>query len=247
MKLDVYFTGLGLKPQDIADRPILVIDVLRTTTSIVAALAGGARAVVPVETADEGLRLAQNLEKDSVLLCGERKMERIPGFALGNSPLEMTPEAVAGKTLVMATTNGTPAIVASEPAVPVLIGAVTNFSAAVETARRAFEAAGEISILCAGRERQFALEDAYLAGRFAQALIPGQQRRSAELNDAAIAALELVRRYGDKWKRAISASTAAHDLKAAGFRADIVAATEADIHPFVPRYADRRVTLTEQA
>jgi 2-phosphosulfolactate phosphatase len=245
MKLTVYFTGLGLKPQDIADRPILVIDVLRTTTSIVAALARGARAVVPVETADEGLRLAQNLEKDSVLLCGERKMERIPGFALGNSPLEMT-EAVAGKTLVMATTNGTPAILAAEPAVPVLIGAVTNFSAAVETARRAFEAAGEISILCAGRERQFALEDSYLAGRFAQALIPGQQRRAAELNDAAIAALELVRRYGDKWKRAISASTAAHDLKAAGFRADIVAATEADVHPIVPCYADRRVTLTEQ-
>jgi 2-phosphosulfolactate phosphatase len=247
MKLTVYFTALGLKPQDIADRPLLVIDVLRTTTSIVAALANRARAVVPVETADEGLRLAQNLEKDAVLLCGERRMERIPGFALGNSPLEMTEEAVTGKTLVMATTNGTPAIVAAEPAAPVLIGAVTNFSAAVEGARQAFEAAGEIAILCAGRERQFALEDAYLAGRFAQALIPGAQRRAAELNDAAIAALELVRRYGDKWKRAISASTAAHALKSAGFRADLIAATEADVHPIVPLYADRRVTLTEQA
>ena len=246
MKLRVYFTALGLKPQDIADRPILVIDVLRTTTSIVVAMANGARAVVPVDTAEEGLRLAQNLEKDSVLLCGERRMERIPGFALGNSPLEMTAEMVAGKTLIMATTNGTPAIVAAEPAAPVFIGAVTNFSAAVEASRQAFEAAGEIAILCAGRERQFALEDAYLAGRFAQALIPGPQRRAAELNDAAIAALELVRRYGDKWKRAISASTAAHDLKSAGFRADLVAATEADVHPIVPRYADRRVTLTEQ-
>jgi len=247
MKLNVYFTPIGLKPQEIADRPVLVIDVLRTTTSIVAALAAGAKAVVPVETAEEGLRLAQNLEKDTVLLSGERKMERIPGFALGNSPLEMVAETVAGKTLVMATTNGTPAIVAAEPALPVLIGAVTNFSSAVEAARRQFEAASEISILCAGRERQFALEDAYLAGRFAQALLPGQQRRASELNDGAIAALELVRRYGDKWKRAISASTAAHDLKAAGFRADIVAATEADAHPFVPCYADRRVTLTEQA
>ena len=247
MKLNVYFTPIGLKPQEIADRPVLVIDVLRTTTSIVAALAAGAKAVVPVETAEEGLRLAQNLEKDTVLLSGERKMERIPGFALGNSPLEMLPETVAGKTLVMATTNGTPAIVAAEPALPVLIGAVTNFSSAVEAARRQFEAASEISILCAGRERQFALEDAYLAGRFAQALLPGQQRRAAQLNDGAIAALELVRRYGDKWKRAISASTAAHDLKAAGFRADIVAATEADAHPFVPCYADRRVTRTEQA
>ncbi|MDH3290773.1 MAG: 2-phosphosulfolactate phosphatase [Gemmatimonadota bacterium] len=247
MKITVFFTPLGLKPQDIAGTPVLVIDVLRTTTTIVAALANGARCVVPAATAEDALRLAQSLEKDAVLLCGERKMERIPGFALGNSPGEMTADVVRGKTLVMTTTNGTAAIAAAEHGQPVLIGAITNFSAAAAAARRAFEEHGELTILCSGRERSFALEDAYAAGRFAQELIPGQQRRSAELNDAAIAALELVRRYGDKWKRAISASAAGHALKAAGFRKDILAATETEVHAIVPHYVDRLVTLPDRS
>jgi 2-phosphosulfolactate phosphatase len=247
MKLTINFTPLGLKAQDITGKPVLVIDVLRCTTTIVEALANGARAVLPTATAEDALRLAQNLEKDAVLLCGERKMDRIPGFALGNSPLEMTAEAVTDKTIVMATTNGTVAIAATEPASPVIIGAVTNFTAAAAAARAALEEHGEITILCSGRERSFALEDAYVAGRFAQVLIPGQARRSADLNDAAIAALELVRRYGDKWKGAIAASTAARALKAAGLKADIAAATEVDQHAIVPLYRERMVKLPDPA
>lgn len=243
MKLSVYFTPLGLKPQDIQGKPVLVIDVLRTTTSIVAAMSNGARAVLPAATVDDALRIAQNLERDAVVLCGERNMQKIEGFALGNSPIEMTRPAVEEKTLVMATTNGTPAIVAAESGGLVMIGAATNFSAAVELAQAAFEEGGEINILCSGRERQFALEDAYTAGRYAQAIIPTGQRRSTDLNDGAIAALELVRRYGDKWKRAISASAAARGLKTGGFRQDLAAATEVDTYKVVPLYEDRLVTL----
>jgi 2-phosphosulfolactate phosphatase len=243
MKLTVYFTPLGVTNSAVTGMPFLVVDVLRATTTIVAALANGAKAVLPSETAEEALRIAGNLERDSVLLAGERRMERIEGFALGNSPLEMQQETVSGKTIVMATTNGTPAIVAAEPGTPVLLGAITNFGAAVERAREVFEEAGQLAILCSGRERMFALEDAYVAGRFAHALIPGRQRRSADLNDGAIAALELVRRYGEKWKTAVAASAAARDLKRAGFKADVAAATEADSHDIVPEYADRLVTV----
>jgi 2-phosphosulfolactate phosphatase len=247
MKLTVNFTPLGIKPQDIHGRPVLVIDILRCTTTIVQALANGARSVIPVATAEEALRMAQNLERDAVRLCGERRLEPIPGFDLGNSPLEMTEDAVDGRTLLMTTTNGTAAIVAAEQGSPVVIGAATNFSAVVDAARAALDEHGEITIICSGRERSFALEDAYAAGRFCQALIPGQQRRAVELNDAAIAALELVRRYGDKWKRAIAASAAAHALKAAGYRQDVAAATEVDVHAIVPRYHDRIVTLAPPA
>lgn len=246
MKLSVYFTPVGVAPAELAGKPVLVIDVLRTTTTIVAALARGAKAVIPAPSADEVSRLVQSLERDSVVLAGERRLERVEGFDLGNSPLEMTPEAVGGKTIVMSTTNGTPAIVAAEAGRPVLIGAATNFAAAVERAREVFDAGGEIVILCSGRSRMFALEDAYAAGRFAHALIPGRQRRSAELNDAAIAALELVRRYGEKWKAAIGASAAARELKQHGFKQDVVAATEADAHPIVPEYANRLVTVRDR-
>ncbi|HEX9691499.1 MAG TPA: 2-phosphosulfolactate phosphatase [Gemmatimonadales bacterium] len=243
MKVTVYFTPLGVNPQDVAGRPVIVLDLLRTTTTIVAALARGARAVLPASGPDDALRLAGNLERDTVLLAGERRLQPIDGFNLGNSPSEMMSEVVVGKTIVMATTNGTPALMAAEPGNPVLIGAATNFSAVVERARCLFAERGEIVILCGGRQRMFALEDAYAAGRFVDALVPGKDRRKADFNDAAIASLELVRRYGDRWKRAIAASAAARDLKANGLKADLNAATEVDTQTIVPVYANRLVTV----
>ena len=82
------------------------------TTTIVMALANGAKAVVPAASSEEAVRMTSNLQRDGFLLAGERKSLKIPGFALGNSPREMTPEVVAGKTVFLATTNGTPALVA---------------------------------------------------------------------------------------------------------------------------------------
>ena len=244
MRLSVFFTPLGVTQSCVAEKPVVIVDILRATTMIVAALANGAKAVLPAATAEDALRIAQNLERDDVLLAGERRAERIPGFALGNSPLEMTREAVQDKTLVMATTNGTPAVLAAAAGSPVFIGSATNYTAAASAARAAFEQSGELIILCAGRERMFSLEDACAAGRFARAVLgpASSTRRSVALNDGAIAALELVRRYGERWKRAIEASAAARELQELGFKDDVVAATESDRFDLVPTYADRLVT-----
>ena len=130
MKLVVYFTPAGLTPAAVANKPVLVIDLLRATTTIITALENGARAVLPAGSASDALALAQNLEREDVLLAGERNAFPIEGFALGNSPLEMVPETVGGKTLVMATTNGTPALLAAEAGRPVMLGAAVNFQAA---------------------------------------------------------------------------------------------------------------------
>ncbi len=217
MRLSVFFTPLGVTQSCVAEKSVVIVDILRATTTIVAALANGAKAVLPAATAEDTLRIAQNLERDDVLLAGERRAERIPGFALGNSPLEMS---------------------------PVFIGSATNYTAAASAARAAFEQSGELIILCAGRERMFSLEDAYAAGRFARAVLgpASSTRRSVALNDGAIAALELVRRYGERWKRAIGASAAARELQELGFKDDVVAATESDRFDLVPTYADRLVT-----
>jgi 2-phosphosulfolactate phosphatase len=155
----------------------------------------------------------------------------------------MTPQAVGGKIVVLSTTNGTPAIRAAEGGAPVLIGAATNFTATVARARALLGDDGDLAILCAGRERGFALEDAYAAGRFAQDLIPVGARRRVALNDAAIAALELIKRYGDRWRRAVAASAAARELIAKGFKSDVVAVTECDRYDIVPVYADRQITV----
>ena len=243
MKLTVYFTWPGLNHNEIAGRPILVIDALRATTTMVSAFGSGVKAVIPVDGGDEALRLAHSLDRDDLLLAGERGYGMIEGFSLGNSPLDMKPEIVAGKTLIMATSNGTQAVLAADPGRPVLIGAAINFSAAAAAAKAAFEEHGELIILCAGHDHRFALEDAYTAGRFAREILPDPLPQSFELNDAAIAAGELVRHYGDRWKRAFGASSSARSLKQHGYEDDVAAATEVDRYTVVPSYADRQITL----
>jgi 2-phosphosulfolactate phosphatase len=239
MRIDVYFTPLGLNPGDLSGRGIVVLDVLRATTTVITALANGAKAVIPAATSEEAVRLASNLEKDDVLLAGERKSLKIEGFALGNSPLEMTPEVVAGKTIVLATTNGTPALVASQGGDPVLVGAPANFAALTIRAREALVDRGELVIVCAGRERQFALEDAYTAGRVIKAVKKGLGK--LELNDAANAALALGGAYDD-WADAFTGTVAARQLVEANLSADVAFCAKPNRFGTVPQYAERRIT-----
>ena len=124
------------------------------------------------------------------------------------------------------------------------MGATVNFTATAATARRAFEAAGELTILCAGREGGFALEDAYAAGRFVEAIVPGKERRTLEVNDAVVAARELVKKFGDDWKKAVRASAHARFLKECGFGDDVAFAAEQDARAVVPGYADHRITVS---
>jgi 2-phosphosulfolactate phosphatase len=242
MNVAVVFTPASLNQGSLAGRPVLVLDILRATTTIAAALARGARAVLPAASAEDALKLAQNLERGSVLLAGERRSERISGFDLGNSPLEMTPEAVAGKTLVMTTTNGIPAVLAAGDGRPVILGAAVNFRAAAAAARQAFDETGELTILCAGRDKGFALEDAYAAGRFIEAIVPGKLRRSLEVNDAVLAARELVRKFGTDWQKVLSASAHGRYLKRLGFAPDLAFAAQENLLEVVPQYTDRRIT-----
>src|SRR5882672_4725588 len=99
MRLDVVFGGSSLTPADVSGRVVAVIDVLRASTSITAALANGARAVIPMESSDAVVTRAKAFERSDVKLAGERKMLAIPGFDLGNSPREFTRDAIEGKTV----------------------------------------------------------------------------------------------------------------------------------------------------
>jgi len=242
MKIDVFFSPVGVNPPDVQGKSIVVIDVLRATTTIAVAVHNGARAVVPAGSTEEALRIAQNLERDDVLLAGERKSVRIPGFGLGNSPAEFTAEAVQGKTVVLTTTNGTPALIAAQGAREVVAGAAVNFEAVVTWARTALDQHGELLVLCAGRERQFALEDAFAAGRLVKVLLPEGGLRRVKVNDGALASLEIARHYGERWLRAFRASSHGQALAELGFRDDLRACAEENTHPVLPVYADRRVT-----
>src|SRR5918999_1764524 len=137
MRISVFFAPGALRQGDVQGRTVFVIDILRATTTMCAALSNGARAIIPVSSTEEALRLAHTIASDDLLLAGERNCVRIPGFHLGNSPLEMTEHAVRGKTLVVTTSNGTKAFLACQGADSVYAAAAANLSLAAERGREA--------------------------------------------------------------------------------------------------------------
>jgi len=242
MKLDVVFAPAGLVPAEVQGRTAFVIDILRATSAMCAAMSHGAKAIIPVASTEEALRLAQTIGSGDVLLAGEKHCVRIPGFNLGNSPLEMTEAAVRGRTLIVTTTNGTRALLACQGAAAVYPAAAVNLGVAAERAREVLERDGDLLVVCAGRDGSFALDDAYCAGRLVAATL-GSRRPRREMNDAAIAALDLVRRYGDSWERPLTRSRAGRELIRLGFRDDVADAGQQDAYPVLPLFHERRVTL----
>jgi 2-phosphosulfolactate phosphatase len=240
MKLDVLITPGELMPADVARRTVVVVDVLRASSTIVEALAAGARALYPVGEVEEALRLANTLGRDEVLLCGERKSLAIDGFDLGNSPGDFTSERVGGKLLVMTTTNGTGALVAASGAERVIVGSWLNLAAVVDDLART---GAEPVFLCAGRENKFGLEDAVCAGTMAAALMERfDPDTDWELNDGAMAALAMALRYPDP-DELLRETAAGKQLVEAGLREDLAFCALTDRHDVVPVFHDRQISV----
>ena len=239
MRIDVYFIASSTGQADLHDRVVLVVDVLRASTSIAAALSNGARAVIPMHGVDEAIMRVRSLERSEVLLAGERKMAPIPGFDLGNSPREFTADVVAGKTIVMTTTNGTNALAGIVGASEVLVGGFANYSAVLAWLRAAARAGKSLTIVCAGSNGRFALEDAICAGRF----VRGVARRGIQpdLGDAASVAAIIERRMGADLPAVLRDSEHGRALIEAGLGDDVTYCAGIDTHPVVPIYRDRQV------
>src|SRR5690348_6982546 len=111
--LYVYLLPKLIPPGALKGGVAVVVDVLRATTVMVHALAAGCDAVLPCLEVDDARRVAEALPPGQAVLAGERHGVAIPGFDLGNSPEEFTPERCRGRTVVMTTTNGTRALLAA--------------------------------------------------------------------------------------------------------------------------------------
>ena len=213
VRVDVAFTP----DETAAARVGVVVDVLRATSSIAQALAGGYRRVLCCAEIDEARRLRAGLP-DS-LVGGEREAARIEGFDVGASPREFL-EARA-ESLILSTTNGTRAILAAASRCDtVLLGSLLNLSAVARAAR---EAGDDVVVLCAGFKGAFALDDAYCAGRFVQAL-------DGVRSDAAIAAELVARSFPDE-----AAALNARTYGPPGLEEDIAFCARVDVLDVVPR------------
>jgi len=241
MRIDAVFAPPAVAPALLTGRLVLVIDVLRASSTIAAALANGARNVVPLDSADEVVTRARQFERGDVRLAGERRMLPIPGFDMGNSPLEATREMVEGRTVLFTTTNGTAALLAVQGARDVIVGSYVNFAAVLALLNTAARSGVPITLVCAGRDRQFSLEDAACAGRFVAAVmehVPG-----AELGDGAVACAALHARYGDGLAELFADSEHGRALREAGFAEDLTICGTIDAFPVIPVYQDRQLTV----
>jgi len=246
MSLDVALSPAALRPGDAEGCTVVVIDVLRATTTMAVALANGAEAVLPATSTEEARRVAGRLPRDRVLLVGERGGLAIAGFDLGNSPREMAPDAVRGRILVMTTTNGTRALAATAGAAAVYLGAAVNLALVVEATLPRWLAGEDLRILCAGRDGEAGLDDAYAAGRLVEALLcrAGDPPPPA-LGDGAAIALSVARHFGDDWVTPLTASAAGRELVGLGLAPDIQVAATEDGFPVLLTYADGRITRGE--
>ncbi|MEO7456656.1 MAG: 2-phosphosulfolactate phosphatase [Gemmatimonadaceae bacterium] len=241
MRIDVVYGVPQLAPQDVQGRVVAVIDVLRASTTIATALSNGARAIIPVESPDDAVTRSKQLERGAYKLAGERRMLKMEGFDLGNSPLEHTREAVEGKTIVLNTTNGTKALLAVQGARDVVVASYVNLTAVSAMLRSALRGGADITLVCAGHERQFALEDAACAGRYVHSV--SKRLTGVEINDAGFAASLIDKKYGDNLMRLFNTAVHGRALAAAGFGEDLSACAAVDSTPVIPIYQDRQITM----
>ena len=239
MRLDVFFTPNQVKPIETAGRLVVIVDVLRASTTVATALGNGAKTVIPVEGADEVINRSKEFARSQILLAGEQKMYPIAGFDIGNSPQAFTPAMVEGKTILITTTNGTKTLLGVQNARDIVIASYVNFTAALALMKVAASSKTDIAIICAGEEGGFTLEDAACAGRYVRAI---PKRADIKTNDAAAASVVIEKKYGDNIAKVFKESAHGQALESAGFGDDLAAAAEVDSYPVVPIYKDRQIT-----
>lgn len=222
-----------LREEDLEGAVAVVFDALRATSTVAAALAAGATAVVPCVDEEEALRLRRD---GGVVLGGERRLFRIEGFDLGNSPREYVPAVVTGRVVALVTTNGTRAVRRAARASRLCAGAFVNAAAAARWVADGGEE--RVVLVCAGTSGRFSLEDMVAAGAVAAELAAA----GASLDDAATAALLLFQtaRVDLPGFLRVQARNA-RLLEEAGLGEDVAWCARLNAVPVVPIYREGRL------
>lgn len=181
--IDVCLLPSQVQPEQLTGQTVVVIDVLRATSTIAQALGSGAKEVIPCLHVDDARQLAEKHGRENILLGGERGGLLIEGFDLGNSPRDYTPDRVADRTLIFTTTNGTAALLHCRQAERILLASLVNRAAVAE----AVKSAARLTIVCAGTRGHVTREDIFAAGAIVERL-ESSQAQKPELTPTAVLA-----------------------------------------------------------
>ena len=216
MRADVVLTPaeIALLPtRDLSGATCIVFDVLRATSTMLTALSNGARRIFPVASVQEAWD-QQRSRLPGALIGGEQGGRRIDGSDLGNSPAEYRRDVVAGRDIVMTTTNGTVALQACAAAAEVYAGALLNLDALCALIRR--RPPERLFLVCAGSGSEFALEDGLAAGALLARLSPSGSR-----GDACRLVETLHQTVGADFGTALQTSSNGRHLADIGLAADV--------------------------
>lgn len=241
MKADLVLTHIPITDEKLKNRLVVIIDVLRTSTTICVALKNGAKEVIPVTNVADAMTLAGNLSRDNVILCGEREGNLIEGFNLGNSSLEYTSEIVAGKSLIFTSTNGSVALVKASNAKTAIIAGFVNMSACVDFIMHAGE---DVLIVCAGNNQQFSMEDTVCGGMLVHLLMQ-ENEAGLEMNDGAEAAHILFEHHRNNYLKMLQNSTHGKYLLTLDFGRDLEVCAEVDSINIIPKLHQGKITTAE--
>ncbi|HHU77551.1 MAG: 2-phosphosulfolactate phosphatase [Caldicoprobacterales bacterium] len=233
MKLNVYATPDSVSDKELKDKTAVIIDVLRATSTILAALANGCKEVIPAVEVEEVIAMSKNYEKDSFLLCGERNIQPVEGFHLSNSPLEYTEEQVSGKSLLMTTTNGTRAVRRAMDAKDVIICSLSNVDAVAEYLA---EQEDDAAFICAGTDGQFSLDDIVTAGAVIHRL--RDRVEHLDLGDLAVVSEYMYKQCADDLHKVIKHSLHYKRMMECGLADDIEYCLTLNAAPIVAVYKD---------
>ncbi len=242
MNVEVFLSSANVGEEDVKDRTVVVIDVLRACSTISTALHHGARAVLPVADMAQAGKFASNLDPSMYLLGGERASEKIEGYHLGNSPLEYTKATVADRTIILNTTNGSSAITRAREAQHLVVGCLLNAGRVVAFAQKA---GLDLTLICAGQDNRVSLEDTLCAGLMLYRLWGGQEPEAA--SDTAHIAFTQYRHDRDHLETALRRCNHARYLETKGFGEDVDYCFRIDALPVLPYFADNRLALIDEA
>ena len=241
MDAEVFLTYSNVSEEDVRNRTVVVIDVLRACSTIVTALDRGARAVLPVADMAEAGKIASNLDPDVYRLGGERDGQKIDGYDLGNSPLEYTAEVVEDRDVILNTSNGTQALSRATTAKHLVAACFLNADRVVDFVRSVDD---EVTIVCAGRQNRLALEDTLCAGLLLERL--WNREEPDVVTDSAHTAFTLYETDRDDLRAALDRSNHAEALVEQGFADDLDYCFRVDTHSVLPYYSENRLRRYEE-
>jgi 2-phosphosulfolactate phosphatase len=245
MKIDLSFSAGQFDDLQLRDKNVVVLDVLRASSTITVALNNGAREIIPVASIESAVKISGSLFGEVTLRGGERNGKIIEGFNLGNSPLEYSEAAVKGKSIIYCTTNGSVAMAKSRYARMLIVGSFLNLTTMVDFIR---EEKKDFLFICAGRLNSigyFSLEDAVCAGMMIQKLM---KDGSLELNlsDSAKAAHALYKSFGRSILKMLKTSEHGKYLSEIGFADDLKICAAVDSVPVLPVQIENKIKLKKE-